>query len=1149
MSELGAPSSSSSGPAELGEAGSGTETQPASSVVRDAQRQAPTDPIVIVDDEQPQPFVVEQHQRTSVLNDDAPAAPPSGPKMFSLFQPGVRDSGASSSSRSSRGRAAKDKKVEYSDAKHAKLGLEDEEEREVDGDGQVVGGASGPSASSSSTSVRKRKGNKKAASPVPPPPAPAPLPPLSLNVKGTKGSDGPMHSFFALKRAPAGEPSSRSSTPGPACGTFATTTAKRDQRPRRLPLWPDRESIHVHPADDKTAKIGLLNSRPLPFPPANDRKGKRRAISPALGGGSRTLPARGLAHRVRSQQQGRQAYGEPSASSSSATPHLTSSLAWTDQWRPRRAEEVLDNEDAARYLRDWMLELVVTAANTPRGNDPLDPSATTVSSGSKKRGAHQTVPQQRRIQTAVAKSAPRKAGSNKRARRTGGGGGYGPGGDEVEDRWSLDDFIVYDEDYVDPEEPPLPLLNGSAPNGSLTFHASPRLTNCIVLSGPPGAGKTAAVYACAAELNFEVFELFPGMGKRGSKELHQAVGDLARNHMVSGGGTGGGAVFGRGGSKGKGTINALQAMMKGQQAESETTTEVAAAVPVNEPGSAQDQAAPVDSQSSDDFVISAGRNRVNLNGPQVAPIAAPATAATVSSSAAGNAPSASSSAARQSLILLEEVDVLSLEDDKAFWSGVVDLVASSRRPVVLTCNDLSAVPLGDLPVQEVLRFHRPSRGAVEEYLGAKMEGSKEVLAGLLRRGAKGEEEDGGLDLRQAILQLQFMRGKAAQDSCHNSPATPTTPPVPPPVPVATSAPNGMAATQAPRKADLNSLRSSWRSLDSLSFSLAYLSQPFARKAAEQVAPGVPQSLSASGGTIDDAVGPSSSGPFSMARTQLDTQLGRSSQRLATPEPSTESDALLLQCYPESRGGAGRPQAPRFLWAQVSVAGQGNVALPEQSARREEEVRAEVEERARQNLIALHPAKQAGDEGERDIKHFNSSLLLAQRDLLYLVAPLSPLWLRLARHVASSEESSDYSLSALQSIPLSPGLVLDYAPMLRSIVRIEDAEEARMRHLAAILGGGEQTTTGSAVAAVADGEHQASPPLQALGSGAAPRRVLRSGRTAGGGDVIGGPGGWERQWTLKWRVREDDYYDEEEGNVVDGCEMARRSGETWAWGLQ
>ena len=56
----------------------------------------------------------------------------------------------------------------------------------------------------------------------------------------------------------------------------------------------------------------------------------------------------------------------------------------------------------------------------------------------------------------------------------------------------------------------------------------------MVLVGPTGVGKSAAVYACASELGFEVFELYPGMGRRSGKDLAGAVGQLTRNHMVLG---------------------------------------------------------------------------------------------------------------------------------------------------------------------------------------------------------------------------------------------------------------------------------------------------------------------------------------------------------------------------------------------------------------------------------------------------------------------------------------------------------------------------------------------------------------------------------------------------------------------------------------
>ncbi|KAL6957698.1 hypothetical protein U1Q18_051449 [Sarracenia purpurea var. burkii] len=147
---------------------------------------------------------------------------------------------------------------------------------------------------------------------------------------------------------------------------------------------------------------------------------------------------------------------------------------------------------------------------------------------------------------------------------------------------------------------------------ALSFRDSDILTNCIVLHGPSGCGKTAMIYACAAELGYEVFELYPGMGKRSGHALEAAVGDLAKNHMVFGGGAGGGATF-----KTKSVLDLMRKRKSGS---------------------------PEKPKPADVLGKSAGKQQT-----------------------------------RQSIILIEEADLL-YEEDKGFWVGVVELVAKSRRP-------------------------------------------------------------------------------------------------------------------------------------------------------------------------------------------------------------------------------------------------------------------------------------------------------------------------------------------------------------------------------------------------------------------------------------------------------------------------------------
>ena len=217
------------------------------------------------------------------------------------------------------------------------------------------------------------------------------------------------------------------------------------------------------------------------------------------------------------------------------------------------------------------------------------------------------------------------------------------------------------------------------------------------------------MYACAAELGYEVFELYPGMGKRSGKELLAAVGDLGRNHMVASGGVGGGAF----------------------------------------------RKANTSSSSSGGF------SNTNNKHPSKALSSSNSTANTNFSNT-----TPAPTKVRQSLILLEEADLL-FEEDKGFWPAIIELVAESKRPVVITCNDLDLIPTHDLPIQEILEFSKTRLGEVVPLLqvvaagmgrALSAENVREMCLNLPGTDAvleEDKEEEVGVDLRQALHQLHF----------------------------------------------------------------------------------------------------------------------------------------------------------------------------------------------------------------------------------------------------------------------------------------------------------------------------------------------------------------------------------------------------------
>ncbi|KAI0805316.1 hypothetical protein GGR55DRAFT_288724 [Xylaria sp. FL0064] len=232
-----------------------------------------------------------------------------------------------------------------------------------------------------------------------------------------------------------------------------------------------------------------------------------------------------------------------------------------------------------------------------------------------------------------------------------------------------------------------------------------RLTNAVLLSGPHGCGKTATVYAIAKELDFEVFEINAG-ARRSGKDILEKVGDMTRNHLV-------------------------QHHSKNEHREDVTTDdEVAKDLKSGKQGMMTSFFKPKPSQPTN------GVDKVEQT-----PLAAP-------SALQEKKPSKDQ---KQSLILLEEVDIL-YEEDKQFWATVISMIAQSKRPFVMTCNDESIIPLQSLKLHGIFRLSSPPADLAVDMLLLIAANEGHLLK---RHAIETLYESRSHDLRAAITELNY----------------------------------------------------------------------------------------------------------------------------------------------------------------------------------------------------------------------------------------------------------------------------------------------------------------------------------------------------------------------------------------------------------
>ena len=299
----------------------------------------------------------------------------------------------------------------------------------------------------------------------------------------------------------------------------------------------------------------------------------------------------------------------------------------------------------------------------------------------------------------------------------------------------LNNFVVSDDDDDNNEEPDtaspafgpgdnpsqpmahselperMSLLQKKTPIRQLTPNLL-RESKAIILSGPHGCGKTASVYAIAQELSFEVFELNSG-SRRSGRDIVDKVGDMALNHLV------GSAHFNNDANEQHDNSEHVQ-----EEIESKRQSIVQSFFKTK---SAQKSSHTKSTKQN----IGSAEASFKKSKPQ-----------------------------KQSLILLEEVDVL-FDEDKNFWSTVFSLLKSSRRPMIMTCTDETLLPAADLHNCSILRFFPPPFMDAVNYLLLLSAYEGHLLQ---REAVQGLYASTRGDLRSTIQQLQFWCQMGLNDS-------------------------------------------------------------------------------------------------------------------------------------------------------------------------------------------------------------------------------------------------------------------------------------------------------------------------------------------------------------------------------------------------
>ncbi|KAF0032608.1 hypothetical protein F2P81_014898 [Scophthalmus maximus] len=255
--------------------------------------------------------------------------------------------------------------------------------------------------------------------------------------------------------------------------------------------------------------------------------------------------------------------------------------------------------------------------------------------------------------------------------------------------------------------------------------AEDMLCNTMLITGPTGVGKTAAVYACAQELGFKVFEVNASSQRSGRLILSQ-LREATQSHQVD--------------SQG---VNAYKPTYFNSYGTSGSAGTI-------RPGSSPSMyTADINSTVSIKLLAPASKKVTKAKNEVANKHKDLAVKSPTAATAKENSDEQSKKTAT-SLILFEEVDVI-FDEDSGFLAAIKTFMMTTKRPVILTTSDPAFSTMFDGNFEEI-HFKTPSMINVGSYLqllclaeGVRTDLSN--ISSLLRLN--------GCDVRQSLLQLQF----------------------------------------------------------------------------------------------------------------------------------------------------------------------------------------------------------------------------------------------------------------------------------------------------------------------------------------------------------------------------------------------------------